>query len=250
MFFKNSIIHRQNTIKSKVIFACDPSYWLNYGRYLIKSCDDLGLNVHVHIVGGDTKFFKRDVYGYIDTLKMQHSISSEEINEDILWYAKVTYYYIARYYAARYLFKECNLEEAIIVDTDVIFNSKIEFPPEKDIGIFYKPHKPAPFKQVWGNLFMIKHSKSWFIDCVLDRFEKDYKVIDWEFVHTLKGKKRVQNFVGQDQICIALEADKVCNDPGFFNIKSCNFFDHSIFSLMSKRDDPEVIKYLTDRFGF
>lgn len=250
MFFKNHTIHIENQLTNKVIFSCDTLYWTNYAKYLLKSCDDLGINAHVHIVGNNLDFIQNEVKSFVLNLNNQHSLSSEAISEDLLEYPRVTYYFIARYYATKYLFENTPLNEAIILDADVILNNIITFPFDKDIGIYYKPHKPSPFKQVWGNLFMIKKSKSWFIDSVLSRFENNYQTIDWAWVHTLKGKKRVQNFSGQDQICIAEEIDKVCNDPGFFNLKNTNYFEHSIYTLTGKRDNPQVIAMLKDRFGF
>ncbi len=251
MFYKNPTTLIPSTSKSKVIFACDPNYWNLYSKYLAKSCDVHGINVHVHIMGDDSQCLE-DAKEFLTNLDNNHSLSYEPIDSSVLEIPKFSYYFIARYYVARDLFNNTELEEAIILDADVILEKPFDFPENKDIGIFYRPAEERPFRQVWGNLFMIKKSKSWYLDKLIAQYESNYNSIDWAWVHTLKGKKRVQHYSGQDQISIAETINYVKDDPGFFNLKSLKIFGPNIWSLTGdgQKSNPETYEILKSRFGF
>lgn len=251
MFGKDISMIIESVDSNKIIFACDPNYWNLYSKYLLLSCDNLNLSVHVHLLTDDINILE-SVKSFILSLKCRHSLSFESIDQSMLEYPKFSYYFIARYFIADYLFKKCNIDQAIIIDADVILNDIIKFPENKDIGIFYRPYEERPFRKIWGNLFMIKKSKSWFLEKIIERYNLNFNSIDWEMVHSLKGKKRVQHYSGQDQICIAETIHFVENDEGFFNLKSSKLFGPIIWSLTGdgQKSNPETYQILKNRFGF
>jgi hypothetical protein len=251
MFGKDISMVIEPVDSNKIVFACDPNYWSLYSKYLLVSCDNLNLSVHVHILDNDLEFLK-SVKDFILSLKGTHSLSYESIDTTMLEYPKFSYYFTARYFIADYLFKKYNIDQAIIIDADIILNDKIGFPENKDIGIFYRPYEEKPFRKIWGNLFMVKKSKSWFLEKIIEQYNLNFNSIDWKMVHSLKGKKRVQQYSGQDQICIAETIHHVEQDDGFFNLKSSKLFGPVIWSLTGdgQKSNPETYQILKNRFGF
>lgn len=272
MFFQNFQTVKSNDQTNTVIFACDPVYWYQWGRFTAMSCDTVGHNIHVHLIGNDAKC-QKDILSLANRFKVNLSLTTEPTPTDIHPYAKLSYYYCARFYAARYLFETTDLQEAYITDCDIIFDRAISFPKDKTIGIDHRPHQDNIWRKVNCNLVMVERSKKDFISTIINRYESTYNKTNFSEIDAevnqstvgskLEGSKLAKHQrgvrgmrVGLDQVSIAQEIEHILNDPGFFNLreKQYRLVDKTpgrpIWTLTGKgkRIVPNIQQHLTNRF--
>lgn len=236
-----------------VVFACDPLYWKKYGKYLAKSCDLTFQDFHIHFLGYDDQFID-EVKSFIKNFKVNISISAETIPSDLLEPQKIAYFYTARYFSARDLLKKFNISELTITDADLIFRRSIKLAADKEIGFSYKKHPTSLFHSVQGNIFLIKNSKVWFLDKMIENFLERYFNTDWNAVANSKNDETAQNLYGLDQVCIAHTAPLVLEDTKFVNIgrKLIDKLEDGVRPIwtLTNNKDQDIEKKLKEIFGF
>jgi hypothetical protein len=223
MFFQNINFCQYSKSKEKVIFACDELYFKNYGFYNLLSCNNVGHDVHIHLINPSIKFL--DKVKKIN-LNIDLSITTENfLINNINYYKLQSYYFCSRYFIADFLFSKKLLDKAYITDADLIFNEKIFFNNKINLGVLYFPNHDNYWKQSGGNFLYVSKNRSDFLKKIIELYNKKLQETNFEKIHQGMEKYMRGNMYGLDQVCISLQMlNENINSENFLNLSQVDNF--------------------------
>ena len=218
----NNVEHKIiSSAPRKIVFACDSIYFMKYAKYLLKSCEVTKQPAHVHLLSNDSEII-RVAEEFCQGLNIECSLSVESFDHTTYYVTELSsYYFMARYFSASDLFNNFNLEEAIIVDSDIMVKKIIQLPENKNIAFMFRPNRPTLFQQSNGNLFCIKKERLSFIEKMIKSYKIKFNNTDWESIDAMKNRSLKKDSYGLDQVCISEIAHEteLLNDSAFLNFK-------------------------------
>lgn len=217
MFFKNVNFINFPKTKEKVLWACDPIYFENFGYYNLLSCNEVGHDVHIHLINPPEDLLDRILK---INLSIDLSISYEHFDVNLNVYKLKSYYFCSRFFIAQQLFLNTLVEKLFITDADIIFNQKIIFPDNKFLGLGYFPDNNNLWKQSSAGLIIIAKQKKEFLDLVLNEYNKRLLQTNFDLISESMDKITKANLYGLDQVCMSyvLQTSDIIDDT-FFNLE-------------------------------
>lgn len=232
MFFQNVNFIRKPTKREKVIFQCDEYYFENFAFYNLLSCNSVGHDVHIHFINPSDHFLKKvnDIH-----LDIELSITAEKLSiENINYYKLKSYYFCSRYFIADFLFSNQFLEKAYITDADIIFNEKISFDEQINLGVLYYPNYDNLWKQTGANFLYVTQERSDFVKKVVDLYCNKINEINFDSIHEDMDKYIISNMYGLDQVCMSLQMkNEETTNQNFLNL-------NDIDNFLSKNQDKKI----------
>ena len=248
MFFQDVKLISKPQSKEKVIFQCDENYFINYGIYNLFSCDNHGHDVHLHLINPPELLLEQ-----IKNLKLSIdlSISTEKLTTtDINFYKLKSYYFCSRYFISNLLFEQNLISKAYIVDADIIFNEKINFDNNVELGILYYPHYNTLWKQTGANFLYVTEKRKQFIKNIVNLYNEKIQYIPFEIINENMEKLQRSNMYGLDQVCMS---ELIAQEDNFFNLCSIENFltktqNSKIWSLTGHWKKNLDIKNLLEKY--
>jgi hypothetical protein len=251
MFFQDIQIVKSPSSRHKVIFQCDKKYFNDYAFYNLLSCNDVGHDVHIHFINIDELYLQK----VLDLdLKIDLSISIENVDTNINYYKLKSYYFTSRYFITDYLFEQNLIDHAYITDADIIFNEHISV-LDYDLGVLYYPgYEDNLWKQTGANFLSISKNKKKFLEKIIAEYRKKLPTINFESIHEDMPKYERANMYALDQVCmsIAMKTEDVTSEK-FLNLTQIDRFirnkdmTYKIWSLTARKN-PATIEILKNRF--
>jgi hypothetical protein len=248
MFFQDVKLISKPQSKEKVIFQCDENYFINYGIYNLFSCDNHGHDVHLHLIN-PTELLLEQIKNL--KLSIDLSISIEKLTTtDINFYKLKSYYFCSRYFISNLLFEQNLISKAYIVDADIIFNEKINFDNNVELGILYYPHYNTLWKQTGANFLYVTEKRKHFIKNIVNLYNEKIQNIPFEIINEKMEKLQRSNMYGLDQVCMS---ELIAQEDNFFNLCSIENFltktqNSKIWSLTGHWKKNLDIKNLLEKY--
>lgn len=150
-----------------IIFAsCDGNYFREHAVPFVSSANVAKNNVHIHVVNpkDDIKAMMSD----ITSRKLKISVTLSLEYTDLTSLAENTYFASNRFMIASQLLEEA--KRIMIVDIDCLIMAHIEFPENKDLGLFLRDSAPGTTgwvalgtKVAAGMVFVTRDSKDFLV---------------------------------------------------------------------------------------
>tara|TARA_R110002153_G_scaffold194628_1_gene348015 strand:+ start:116 stop:871 length:756 start_codon:yes stop_codon:yes gene_type:complete len=250
MFFKNIKIIKYTQARNKVLFQCDEEFFNNWGIYNLLSCNEIGYDVHLHLINPSEPFLTKILNINLD---IELSISTETLDTNINFYKLKSYYFVSRYYISSLLFDLDLVDKLYITDADIIFNEKLNMPADTTLGILYYPLANNLWKQTGANILFVTKQRNDYLKKVLADYEIRLMSTDFDAITVTLDKITKANAYALDQVCMS---HVLKNEKDFLNLNSIDNFigkddSYKIWSLtgghQKARDD--IKEKLKLRFG-
>ena len=249
-FYKNCEILQKKQMELPVIFQCDDYYFYNFGIYNLLSCNEVGQDVHIHLINPSNKLVSDLINADLD---IKLGISYETVNTLINQYKLKSYYYCARYFIAQELFEKNFIDSAYITDCDIIFNKKITFEKNVSLGILHYPYHNNLWKQTGANFTYVTSQRRSFIDNTINEYISRLENTNFDLISDKMDKITKANIFALDQVCMSLALQKETNFTNLAEIpKFCSKHrDSDIWSLTggNQKNDPKVHDFLKNKFS-
>ena len=150
-----------------IIFAsCDGNYFREHAASFVSSANIAGNNVHVHVV--NPKEYTKAQISDISGLKVNISVTFSLEYTSLASLEEKTYFASNRFMTGSQLLEEAT--RVMIVDIDCLLMSHIEFPENKDLGLFLRESAPGTSgwvalgtKVAAGMVFVTRDSKDFLL---------------------------------------------------------------------------------------
>jgi len=249
-FYKNCEILQIPKSNLPVIFQCDDYYFYNFGIYNLLSCNNVGQDVHIHLINPSNKLVLDLTNAKLD---INLGISYETIDININQYKLKSYYYCSRYFITKELFDKQLIKSAYITDCDIVFNKKIVFENDISLGVLYYPKHKNLWKQTGANFTFVTHYRSEFIENTIQEYKKRLANTNFQIITDKMDKIEKANIFALDQVCMSLALQK---EKHFTNLAELPHFiskqrDSNIWSLTGgqQKNDPKVHEFLKNKFS-
>lgn len=232
MFFQNIEIIKTPVSREKVIFQCDEIYFNNYAYFNLMSCNNVGHDVHIHLINPSQEFLSK-----LDKLKLSIdlSISTEHLKTDnVNFYKLKSYYFCSRYFIADLLFSKNFVDKLFITDADIVFNESISFLNDIHLGVLYYPQHTNLWKQTGANFLCVSKERKDFVKKIIDIYLDRIANTDFEKINNDMDKFERANLYALDQVCMSLiMQNENVEDKHFLNLAGLEKF-------ISKHDNAKI----------